>query len=158
MDSSKVEILVNPSITPDQLWDFYVRNDICEVGYGKEIATKPLYHSSLVVAARAGEKLVGIARALFDGNSAVIMEFCLELELQGDNLEYENGSLIEKDQHGIGKKMGEKLLEELKKMGSNFIHCYIVQACEESFYSSFGLRENKGHLVYILDERPYVNK
>ena len=30
-----------PEITEDQLWDFYVRNDICEVGYGKETAVKP---------------------------------------------------------------------------------------------------------------------
>jgi hypothetical protein len=43
---------------------------------------------------------------MFDGLSADILEFCLEIDLQGDNLEYENGSLLEKDKYGIAKKMG----------------------------------------------------
>lgn len=151
-----VLIKVNPKITPDQLWDFYVRNDICEVGYGKEVAVKPLYNSSLIVGAFQGDRLVGIARAMFDGQAAAIMEFCLECALQGEKLEYENGSLVEDDRYGIGKQMGETLVSELRNMGATFIHGYIVEDCEEKVYSSFGLRENKGHLVYILDERPYV--
>ena len=64
-----------------------------------------------------GDKLVGIARAMFDGLSAVIMEFCLELEYQGENLEYENGSLIGKDESGLGKRTGEVLVKVRRKKG-----------------------------------------
>lgn len=158
MDDMNICILVNPQITPDQLWDFYVRNDICEIGFGKEIAVKPLKHSSLIIGAFQGDKLVGIARAMFDGLSAAIMEFCLELELQGTGLAYDNGSLIEKDTFGIGKKIGEMLIEELGKMGATFISLYIVGNCEENFYNSIGFVENTGHLVYYIDKRPYVTE
>lgn len=155
MVDKKIEVIVNPEISPDQLWDFYVRNDICEVGFGKETAIKPLYHSSLIIGAYDKDKLVGIARAMFDGLSGAIMEFCLELELQGTDLKYENGSLIEKDAYGIGKRIGDVLVNELTKMGATFISCYIVSDCEEAFYQSIGLSENSGHLVYIMDKRPY---
>ena len=74
-----------PEITEDQLWDFYVRNDICEVGYGKETAVKPLKFPAYIVGAFYEDKLVGLIRAMFDGLSADIREFCLECELQGDN-------------------------------------------------------------------------
>ncbi len=34
MNPNEVVIKYMPDITEDQLWDFYVRNGICEVGYG----------------------------------------------------------------------------------------------------------------------------
>lgn len=157
MKEKDFRILVNPDIHPDQLWDFYVRNDICEVGFGKEIAVKPLKHSSLIIGAFQGEKLVGITRAMFDGQSGVIMEFCLELELQGEQLKYDNGSLIEKDRFNVGKKMGDLLISELRKMGASFISLYIVKNCEEDFYKSIGFKEHIGHLSYYIDKRPYIS-
>ncbi len=156
MDIEKIIIEYMPKITDDQLWDFYVRNDICEVGHGKEIAVKPLKFNPYIVGAFYEEKLVGIVRAMFDGVSADIMEFCLELELQGKDLKYDNGSLIEKDKYGIAKKMGTLLLEELKKIGNTFTTAYIVGNLEEDIYHSIGLKLNEGHLVFIKDERPYV--
>jgi len=151
-----VRISVNPEITSDQLFSFYQRNNICEEGYGKELASKPLYNSSLIVGAFERDKLVGIARAMFDGLSAVIAEFCVELEYQGENLEYENGSLIGKDDFGLGKRIGEVLINELFKMGANFISFDIVEDYEESFFESLGFKHNKGHLVYNIDKRPYL--
>ena len=85
-----VKILINPKITDDQLFSFYQRNHICEEGYGKELARKPLRNSNLIVGAFESDRLVGIARAMFDGLSAIIMEFCVELDYQGKDLEYNN--------------------------------------------------------------------
>ena len=51
MEQSKIIIQYMPEITEDQLWDFYVRNDICEVGYGKETAVKPLKFPAYIVGA-----------------------------------------------------------------------------------------------------------
>ena len=157
MELSKIQIIYQPKITEDQLWDFYVRNDICEVGHGRETAVIPLSYPSVMVGAFYEDKLVGIVRTLFDGLSASIAEFCLECELQGDELKYENGSLIEKDDFGIGKKMGMLLFTELKKAGNTFTSVYIVENCEEEFYSSINLSENVGHKVYYQDERSYVD-
>lgn len=42
--------------------------------------------SNLIVGAFEGGKLVGIARAMFDGVSATVFEFCLDLEYQGSDL------------------------------------------------------------------------
>ena len=151
-----IRIAVNPDITEEQLFSFYQRNYICEEGYGKKLACKPLYNSSLIVGAFEGDKLVVIARAMFDGLSAVIMEFCVELEYQGENLEYENGSLIGKDESGLGKRIGEVLLDELLNMGADFISLYIVEDYEESFYQSLGFEHNTDHLVYYIDKRPYL--
>jgi hypothetical protein len=156
LDISKIRVEFQPKITDDQLWDFYVRNNICEVGFGKEIAVKPLRSNCIIVGAFYEDKLVGFVRAFFDGVSAMITEFCLELELQGENLEYKNGSLIESDIYGIGSKIGNMLVAQLRKMENTFVSAYIVSECEEAFYSSFGMYENTHHKVFIIDERPYV--
>ena len=156
MDIEKIVIEYMPQITDDQLWDFYVKNDICEVGYGKEVAVIPLKFNPYIVGAFYKEKLVGIIRATFDGISACIMEYCLDLELQGEDLKYNNGSLIEKDKYGIAKQMGILLLEELNRLGNTFTTAYIVKDVEEGTYHSIGLGLNEGHLVFYKDERPYV--
>ena len=113
-------------------------------------------YNPYIVGAFYEDKLVGIIRATFDGLSADIKEFCLECELQGVDLKYSNGSLIEKDTFGIAKKMGLLLIDELRKLGNTFIVGYIVEGLEEGVYNSIGLEHNKGHLVYYRDERPYV--
>lgn len=154
----EVRILVNPKITPDQLFSFYERNNICEKGFGKEVASRVLKHSSLIVGAFEGDKLVGIARAMFDGCSANISEFSLELKYQGEGLKYDNGSLIERDTSGIGSRMGKALINELLRMEATFIDYYLVEDCEEEFFRSLGFEHNVGHLVYYLDRRPYVLK
>jgi hypothetical protein len=156
MDIDKIKILYQPEITDDQLWDFYVRNDICEAGHGKEAAVKPLRYNPYIVAAFYGDRLVGIIRAMFDGLSADIMEFCLECGLQGDNLKYENGSIVEADKYGIAKRMGELLICKLRELGNTFVTAYAVEGAEEQVYESIGLVQNKGHVVYVKDERPYV--
>ncbi|MEJ6949970.1 hypothetical protein [Natronospora cellulosivora (SeqCode)] len=156
IEVNKIKIEYMPKITDDQLWDFYVRNDICEVGHGKGVAVKPLKFNPYLVGAFFEDKLVGIIRAMFDGISAEIMEFCLELELQSDNLEYDNGSIIEKDNYSIAKQMGILLIEELRKLGNTFITSYIVKGVEENTYHSIGLYHNIGHSVFIKDERPYT--
>jgi len=88
--------------------------------------------------------------------SGAIMEFCLELKYQGDGLKYNNGSLIEKDSSGLGKRIGKVLIDELIKMGTTFITVYIVENCEEQFYNSIGFEHNTGHFVYYIERRPYV--
>jgi hypothetical protein len=153
--TEEVRILVNPKITPDQLFSFYERNNICEKDFGKDVASRVLEHSSLIVAAFEGDDFVGIARAMFDGCSANISEFSLELRHQGEGLRYDNGSLIEKDPSGIATRMGRVLIDELLGMGATFIDCYIVEDCEEEFFLSLGLEHNRGHLVYYIDRRPY---
>ena len=152
-----VRIEVNPDIGDEQLFSFYKRNYICEVGYGRELACKHLSNSSLIVGAFDGNRLVGIARAMFDGLSAVIMEFCLELKYQGRNVEYKNGSLIRKDNAGLGKRVGETLINEIITMGANFISCDIIEEYEGDFYRSLGFQPNTGQAVYYIDKRPYRN-
>ncbi len=149
-------IRVNPVLTADELFAFYQRNNICEVGFGKETAAKVLKHPHLIVAAFADEELVGLARATFDGLSAHIMEFSLDLRYQAGGSRYSNGSLIEADSSGVGHRLGERLLNELEAMGATFITGYIVANCEEPFYRSLGFRENERHVVYYIDKRPYV--
>ncbi len=84
------------------------------------------------------------------------MEFSLALAYQGENLKYENGSLIENDIYGVGNEIGRIMKEELSKMGATFISAYIVENCEEDFYQSLDFKHNTGHLVYYIDKRPYV--
>jgi len=151
-----IRIETNPKITPDQLFSFYERNRICEVGYGKETASRVLTGSSLIVAAFEGDELVGIVRAMFDGVASVLMEFSLDVRHQGRIGKYRNGSLIEHDDSGLGKAMGSRLLDDLRRMGSSFVSFDIVEDCEEPFYTSLGFSHNKGHLPYYIDERPYV--
>ena len=156
MDVSKVSISYMPKITEEQLWEFYVRNDICEAGYGRELAVKPLRYNPYIVAAFYEDRLVGIIRAMFDGLSADIREVGLELALQGDNLIYSNGSLIEKDTYGIFKKMGLLLQDELQRLGNTFMTYYVVQNLEEAAFQSIGMVHNTGHLAYCKDTRNYV--
>jgi hypothetical protein len=152
--SSNVVIRVNPPLTADQLFIFYQRNNIYEVGFGKERAAKILKHPHLIVAAFSDDEMIGIARATFDGLSAHIMEFSIDLRYQGGSPIYANGSLIEADREGVGRQLGERLLSELMAMGATFITCYIVANCEETFYQTLGFQENEGHIVYYIDKRP----
>ena len=152
---SEVTIELNPKITPDQLWDFYVRNSICEVGFGKEVATRVLSHDQVVVAAFRQAELVGLARACFDGLSSAIMEFSLDLTLQGDT-PHRNGSLVEADPSGVGRRMAELLVDHLRSIGNTFTSTYVADF-ESPFYDSIGFTENKGHRVYYLEGRPYVD-
>ncbi len=149
------DIQVNPSLTRDQLFEFYQRNDICEVGFGKERASAILDHPHLIVAAFEGRELIGLARATFDGLSADVMEFSLDLRWQGGT-KYANGSLVEADPNGLGKAIGERLLAELDQLGCTFVTGYIVKDCEEQFYESLGFSENVGHSVFCIDKRPYT--
>ena len=156
MDIDKIIIKYRPELSSEQLWDFYIRNDICEVGHGKENAVKPLNFNPYIVAAFYEDKLVGIIRAMFDGLTADIMEFCLECELQGNDLKYNNGSVIERDKYGIAKQMADLLVSELRKLCNTGVVAYIIEGTEEQVYESIGLKQNTGHLVYIMDERPYI--
>lgn len=151
-----ISIKVNPQITPDELYDFYVENDICEKGYGKETATIPLEHNSITVAAYDDEKLVGITDAMFNGVVAVVMEFCVAVHLQGGGTELENGSMMELDKAGVGKMMGDVLVEELHKKGAYFISTSVYEPLEREFYESIGFKRNDGHTEYVIDTRPYV--
>jgi hypothetical protein len=153
---TEVTIEVNPALTADQLFAFYERNNICEVGFGKETAARVLQHPHLIVAAFAGGELVGLARATSDGLAAHVMEFSLDLRYQGGAPKYANGSLVAADASGVGRRIGARLLQELTAQGVTFITSYIVAGCEEPFYQSLGFRENEGHVVYYLDRRPYT--
>ncbi len=153
-----IEIRVNPNINADELFDFYNRNDICEVGFGKDVAARILEHPHLIVAAYAENELIGLARVTYDGLSAHVMEFSVDVRYQGENLKYKNGSLMEADDNGVGNLLGEHLLRELENIGITFITGYIVANCEESFYKSIGFEENEGHLVYYIDKRPYLTE
>ena len=147
-----VNVVVGPELSADQLFDFYERNGICEVGLGKDVAARILEHPQVVVAALVGEELVGLARATFDGLSAAVMEFSLDLRWQGGG---DNGSLVAGDPYGLGARLGAALLGELDRLGSTFVSVYLVQGVEETFYESIGFRANDGHLVYCIDRRPY---
>ncbi|RKU31761.1 hypothetical protein C6497_01005 [Candidatus Poribacteria bacterium] len=151
-----MNIIVNPNISPDELFTFYEKNNICEVGFGKEVASRILDHPHLIIAAYMETKLIGLARATFDGLSAHIMEFSIDIQYQGGIQKYNNGSLIEADEEQVGYKLGKVLISELEKMGATFITGYIVENCEESFYNAIGFSKNEGHLVYYIDKRPYT--
>ena len=152
-----VRIAVSPELTADELFTFYERNNICEVELGKDVATRILDHPHVMVAAFSGAELVGLARAVFDGLSAAIMEFSIDVRWQGRE-EDANGSLVEGDPLGVGARLGQALLGELERLGSTFVSAYILERAEEPFYTSIGFMPNEHHLVYIVDERPYVQR
>ena len=151
-----IQIKINPNITTDELYDFYKENDICEEGYGKDTASKVLKHSSVIVGAFLNNKLVGLSRAMFDGLAADIVEFCLALEFQGRDLEYDNGSIMEKDESKVGKELGQAIIEELYKMGAYYVSAVVFEEVEKGFFESIGFMKNEGHVNYVIDRRPYV--
>jgi hypothetical protein len=150
-----IQIKIDPKISPDQLFDFYARNNICETGFGKDVAAKVLSQSALIVGAFENERLVGIARATFDGLTAAIMELSLDCGLQGDTLLHRNGSIIERDHSGEGRVLGRVFVDELVKRGATFIFA-AIEPCESDYYRSIGFQENSGQLSYFIDCRPYV--
>ena len=83
MDLPEARVVVSPELTADELFRFYERNNICEVGFGKEVAARILDHPHVIVAAFAGDELIGLARATFDGLSAAVMELSLDVRWQG---------------------------------------------------------------------------
>ncbi len=153
MRADQIRVEDEPTIRKDQLWDFYVRNSICEVGFGEAVATRVLDHPHVIVGAFRGDTLVGVARACFDGLSAAVMEFSLDLSLQGET-RHRNGSLVERDEGGVGAELARALLGRLRALGCTFVQAAVVD-CESDFYRAAGFVENHGHRVMIIDERPY---
>lgn len=148
-----VKILLNPQISEDQLWSFYARNDTYEAEcYDKKTAVIPLKNSNLIIGAFYQTELVGIICVIHDGVNASIHKFSLELELQGPN-RLQNGAFIESDQHGIARKMGEMMIEELTKSGMCFISYTTVDGIENALAEFIGLTKNEGHIKYIWDKR-----
>lgn len=117
MSMHVVRLETGPTVSPSQLHHFYTNNNICEGGYGEDVAARPFLRSSIVVVAYHEDEIVALARALFDGLAAEIVEFCVACEWQGPDLVYGNSLLIEKDERGVGKLVGEVLLRELEAMG-----------------------------------------
>lgn len=154
----EISIQVNPTITSAQLYEFYRRNNICEANYTEQRAAEVLKHPSLIVAAFEGNDLVGIVRALSDGLAAAIMEFSVDLRFQGGAPRYQNGSLVEADESGLGRQLGMRLLHELAEQKVELVTGYVVEACEEAFYASLGFEPNEGHKVYYIDRRPYARQ
>ena len=68
-------MLGRPAISPDELRCLYQRNDTCENGFGKGVTSRLLDHSSFIVAVFDVDRLVRIARAVFDGLSGRWMEY-----------------------------------------------------------------------------------
>ncbi|MCI4351115.1 MAG: hypothetical protein L3K15_06355 [Thermoplasmata archaeon] len=151
-----VTILVNPPVTSEELYEFYRENAICEEGYPRDLAAVVLRESTVIVAAYRGRKLVAFGRAMFDGREAQVVEFCVARDVQGGELRFQNGSLIERDDLGIGHATARVLLEELWRRGAQFVATYIVEGSEEPFYAALGFQDNPGHRVFIIDRRPYV--
>jgi hypothetical protein len=60
--SDSTRLLLNPTIPPPQLHAFYVKNNICEAGYGQERAAVPLQHAAVIVAAYEGDEPIAPAR------------------------------------------------------------------------------------------------
>ena len=71
-----------------------------------------------VIAAFESAELLGIVRASFDGLSAHLWEFSLDLRLQGET-PHRNGSLIEGDLHGIGAKRRSYLVKSQRDVRSD---------------------------------------
>jgi len=155
MNPNNVNILVNPEISPSKLLEYYVRNGICEGKYDDEnIAFMGLKDSHLNIGAFIENEVVGLIRVLKEGLSAEIVEFSLDLKLQGYN-RYEEGCMLETDPHDIAKQMFEIMRTELAKRGINQISRIIVEDIEETLYKSFGLVHNPGHKQYVWDGQPF---
>ena len=150
-----IRIEINPHIRKGVLYAFYKRNGICETGYGPDVSERILNHPCVSVGAFQNADLIGFGRALFDGLSANIVEFSLDLRFQDAN-ELKNGCFVDSDPHGIAKRMGEKLLAELRERGCYFFSISVWSTGEQEFYAALGFHENKGAKEYVIDERQYV--
>lgn len=152
-----IQIKVNPPIPKGAIFAFYKRNGICEAGYGPETSEVVLTRPCVTVGAFKAGELIGFGRALFDGLHAAILEFSLDLRYQDTN-ELRNGCFVDSDPHGIAKRMGEKLLAELRRRGCYFFSISVWSAGEQEFYAGLGFHENKGAKEFVIDERPYVKR
>jgi hypothetical protein len=63
----------------------------------------------VIVGAFKDNELVGFARAMFDGCDADVAVL-LDIRYQGEGLRHNDGSIIEKDRFGVGRKKGELLI------------------------------------------------
>jgi len=151
------EIRIDPPITPEQLYAFYQRNQICEAGYPQDRAAVVLRYPGLIVAAFDADVLVGIVRVLTDGLTAAIMEFSVDLQLQGST-DHGNGSLVENDQAGLAARLGQTMLAELAARQIDFVTYDVVEGGEEAFFQTLGFERNAGMVNYIIDRRPYVSR
>ncbi len=93
--------------------------------------------SALFAGAFMGKKMIGMGRALSDRSSdAYIQDIVVLKSHQG---------------RGLGKKIVQKLILGLKKMGVDWIGL-IAEPGTNSFYENLGFREMKGYIPFKLEE------
>ena len=156
MQDPAVSIKVCQPLRPGELFDFYVRNEICEAKFGRSRAEDVLNHPGVWVAAYEEDRLIGFGRALTDAQNAVIVELCLDLTYQDYN-EYGIGCFIDSDPNGIGRMIAIALLKELRARGCSFFNVVVPDGTPQvSFYRSLGFDEHVDHTSFIIDARDYV--
>ncbi len=151
-----IVIKVNPRITRDELYRFYSDNNICEAEFDVEVMDSIIEHSNIIVVAYEDETMVGFTKGVYDGVAGHICEVNVSLDYMGTNLEYDNGSIIERDKYGLGKEIVNELVERFYEMGATFISAIGFKEVENDFLISCGLKENINHVQYTIDKRPYV--
>ena len=154
MKAKEIVVREEKELDPQELWAFYVNNDCCETRYGPERATSVLERSAVVVTARDGDTLVGVARAITDGLDAHIMELSVAPSHQGDKATH-GAPLVEDDAFDVGRRLAAVLVEALLAQGVCFIQGYAYKT-ELDFYKSAGFAVNTDHYPMHVDRRPPV--
>ena len=152
MNAQRIAVCEEPELDPKELWEFYVSNDCCETRYGPERATSVLKRSAVVVTARDGGALVGVARAITDGLDADIMELTVARSHQGEKATL-GAPLVEDDALDVGRRLAAVLVEALLAQGVCFIQGY-AHKTELDFYKSAGFGVNTDHYPVCIDRRP----
>lgn len=129
-------------LKPQELSEFYDR-----VQHG--MAAKPekirqmMANSAVFVTARAGDRLVGIARGICDGLRGYLSECKLDPEYQGPAAVTKKDGRIEHDTFGIASEMARRVVAGLRELGAERLDV-VAWNTEVDFLEELGFKRQGG--------------
>lgn len=133
---------VSGRVDPQELAEFYGRLHH-ETAASPEQLSGMVVRSAVFVTARAGGKLIGVARGVGDGVRGYLTECKLDPGYQGPAAVTRTDGRIEHDAYGIAGTMARKVLEALGRQGVERVDV-LAWGTEVDFLEDLGFRRSGG--------------
>jgi hypothetical protein len=137
-----VQYSTGQGLTPEELAEFYRR-------LSHDIAAKPeqirkmMANSAAFVTARAGGRLIGVARGVCDGLRGYLTECKLDPSFQGPAAITRTDGRIEHDTNGIAKEMARRVLDRMYAEGVQRVDA-VAYGTEVDFCEELGFKRTGG--------------
>jgi hypothetical protein len=149
---SAIEYGDGRDVTPQELAEFYTRVQHGIAAPAEQIR-RMMANSAVFVTARAGGRLIGIARGVSDGLRGYLTECKLDADYQGPAAVTRKDGRIEHDSSGIAAEMARRVMAGLQAEGARRIDV-VAWNTEVDFLEELGFKRQGGLVGMTMTTLP----